>query len=208
MYTFRHSLLEDDIRPEDTPVPDVEANVLHAIAVYTAGMWQHYEMAEAEEETWSEDEMSDEEEEGDEEKVDDGDTVADEEEVGDKEPKVKVEQKASDKEESEAQKASEKETAVPDQEPKDEMVCLKAIDVEGVVLTSRRCYHTVRNTYTDPIWAETGTSCQRSPGSHMLDRASNFESTIDTGQDKLHNPAPLSASGISIPTHNFCKTFP
>lgn len=169
MYTFRHSLLEDDIRPEDTPVPDVEANVLHAIAVYTAGMWQHYEMAEAEEETWSEDEMSDEEEEGDEEKVDDGDTVADEEEVGDKEPKVKVEQKASDKEESEAQKAGEEEAALQDQKPKGEMVCLEAIAVEEVVLTSRRRYHTVRDTYANPLWVGTGKSCQRSPGGYLLD---------------------------------------
>ncbi|KAI4652006.1 hypothetical protein J4E93_002203 [Alternaria ventricosa] len=189
----KQGLLEDDIRPEDTPVPDVEADVLRAIAVYTAGVWQDYEIAEAGGEEESEEEISDEEE------------VDDEDEVGDKGPKVKVEQKASEKEESDAQKASKKETAVPDQKPKDEMVCLKAAATEGVMLTSRRCYRTVRRTYADPIWEETGKSCQRSPGGHLLDQAPRFESTMDTDQNGLDNPAPLSASGVSIRTYILFK---
>ncbi|KAI4630354.1 hypothetical protein J4E80_001289 [Alternaria sp. BMP 0032] len=101
-------LLEDDIRPEDTPVPDVEADVLYAIAVYTAGVEENHEIVEAEEETWFEDEMSDED-------------MGGEEDVSDRETMVEVEHTLNGKEESEAQKAGEEETALQDQKPKGEM---------------------------------------------------------------------------------------
>jgi len=156
LYTFRQGLLEDDIRPEDTPIPDVEADVLYAIAVYTAGVEENHEIAEAEEETWFEDEMSDED-------------MGGEEDVSDRETRVEVEHTLNDKEESEAQKAGEEEAALQDQKPKGEMVCLEAIAVEEVVLTSRRRYHTVRDTYANPLWVGTGKSCQRSPGGYLLD---------------------------------------
>ncbi|CAN9216763.1 unnamed protein product [Alternaria alternata] len=100
-------LFEDDERPEDAPDP--EADVIHAIAVYTSGVEEDREIAEAEGETWSEDEMGDED-------------MSDEEEVGDKEPKVEVEQDVGGKKESETQKVETQQTAAESQEPKDEMV--------------------------------------------------------------------------------------
>ncbi|CAN9285652.1 unnamed protein product [Alternaria sp. RS040] len=91
---IRQILFEDDERPEDAPDP--EADVLHAIAVYT-GVEADREIAEVKEETWSE-EMSDED-------------VRDED-MGDKEPMFEVEQKVGGKVESEAQNVDAKETAV------------------------------------------------------------------------------------------------
>jgi hypothetical protein len=117
LHTFREALVNDEQRPETSPVPNVEADVLFALTPYNAGLEEDCEIEETEGETETEDEMSDED-------------MGDEEEVSDKETKVGVEHKASDKEEGEAQKVGEKETAVPDQEPKDGMVCLKAVAVE------------------------------------------------------------------------------
>lgn len=105
MHTLRQILFEDDERPEDAPDP--EADVLHAIAVYT-GVGGDREIAEVKEETWSE-EMSDEDV-GDEDMGDED--MSDEEEVGDKEPMFEVEQKVGGKEESEAQNVDAKETVV------------------------------------------------------------------------------------------------
>ncbi|KAI4628439.1 hypothetical protein J4E83_002989 [Alternaria metachromatica] len=191
---IREALLNDEQRPETVPLPNVEVDVLRAIGACYDGVEEDLEIAEVEEKAWSENEMSDED-------------MGGEEEVNDRETKAEIEHKLDDKEESEAQRAGEEQTALQGQKPKGEMVCLKATAVTGVVLTSRRCYHTVRHTYADPIWVETGKSCQRSPEGHMLDRAPKFESTIDADQVRLDNPASLSASRISIPTHNLCKTF-
>ncbi|KAF7678544.1 hypothetical protein GT037_003925 [Alternaria burnsii] len=105
LHTLRQILFEDDERPEDAPDP--EADVLHAIAVYT-GVGGDREIAEVKEETWSE-EMSDEDV-GDEDMGDED--MSDEEEVGDKEPMFEVEQKVGGKEESEAQNVDAKETVV------------------------------------------------------------------------------------------------
>jgi hypothetical protein len=105
LHTFREALVNDEQRPETSPVPDVEADVLSALISYNAGLEEDYEIEETEGETSSEDEMSDED-------------MGDEEEVSDKETKVEVEQKVSDKEEGEAQK--------------DEMVCLKSVAVKGL----------------------------------------------------------------------------
>ncbi|KAI4715101.1 hypothetical protein J4E89_000787 [Alternaria sp. Ai002NY15] len=164
---IREALVNDEERPEDIPVPDVETDVLRTLEYnyYAIVEEEEHEIEEAERRTWSEDEMSDED-------------MGGEEEVSDKDTKVDVEQKLDDKEESEAQKAGEEETALQGQKPKGEMVCLKGIAVEEVVLTSRRRYHTVRDTYADPLWAKTKTSCQRSPGGHMLDRTIRFKSTV------------------------------
>jgi len=115
---FREALVNDEERPDDTPIPDVEADVLRTLEFYYAGVEEDREIAEAEGETWSEDEMSDED-------------MGGGEEVSDKETKVEVEQKSGDKEESDAQNVGEKETAVQGKESKDEMVCLEGVVVEG-----------------------------------------------------------------------------
>ncbi|KAI4920042.1 hypothetical protein J4E90_002182 [Alternaria incomplexa] len=115
---MREALVNDEERPDDTPIPDVEADVLRTLEFYYARVEEDREIAEAEGETWSEDEMSDED-------------MGGGEEVSDKETKVEVEQKSGDKEESDAQNVGEKETAVQGKEPKDEMVCLEGVAVEG-----------------------------------------------------------------------------
>ena len=159
MYAFREALVNDEEQPKDTPVPDVKTDVLRTLEYnYYARVEENHKIEEAERETWLEDEMSDED-------------MGGEEEVSDTETKVNVEQKLDEKEQSEAQNAGEEETALQGQKLKGEMVCLKAIAVEEVVLTSRRRYHTVRDTYADPLWAKTKTSCQRSPGGCLIERS-------------------------------------
>jgi len=66
LHTFREALVNDEERPEDTPVPDVEADVLRAMRESTLVVNQDRETPVTEGETNDEDEMTSEDMSGEE----------------------------------------------------------------------------------------------------------------------------------------------
>jgi len=98
LHTFREALVNDEERPEDTPVPDVEADVLRAMRESTLVVNQDRETRVAEGETDDEDEMS-------------GENMSDEEmsneEEEDEESELEVETKVGDDKEGKVTRVDE-----------------------------------------------------------------------------------------------------